>query len=219
VHPSKFSRAQNRQKKNKMTHGAPSKKKSEDADDDVIPPPDGGWGWMVVFGSFMIHIVADGITYSFGIFMVEFIAFYGVSTESASWVLSILVGVTLGSGPIASSMVNKYGCRPVTIVGAIIAGIGLGVSIFAPTIEVLYLTVGLLAGFGFGMMYLPAIVSVTCYFEKKRSFATGIAVCGSGLGTFIFAPLTQTLIDGYRLDSLPAEADDSEMPRTWQGGF
>jgi len=98
--------------------------------------------------------------------MVEFIAFYGVSTESASWVLSILVGVTLGSGmkhfylssisllnfftllvgPIASSMVNKYGCRPVTIVGAIIAGIGLGVSIFAPTIEVLYLTVGLLAG-------------------------------------------------------------------------
>jgi hypothetical protein len=69
------------------------------------------------------------------------------------------------------------------------------------------------------MMYLPAIVSVTCYFEKKRSFATGIAVCGSGLGTFIFAPLTQTLIDGYRLDSLPAEADDSEMPRTWQGGL
>jgi hypothetical protein len=43
-------------------------------------------------------------------------------------------------------MVNKYGCRPVTIVGAIIAGIGLAVSIFAPTIEVLYLTVGLLAG-------------------------------------------------------------------------
>ena len=43
-------------------------------------------------------------------------------------------------------MVNKYGCRPVTVVGAIIAGIGLGVSIFAPTIEVLYLTVGLLAG-------------------------------------------------------------------------
>ena len=60
VHPSKFSRARNRKKKkNKMTHGAPSKKKSDSADDDVIPPPDGGWGWMVVFGSFMIHIVGN----------------------------------------------------------------------------------------------------------------------------------------------------------------
>jgi hypothetical protein len=29
------------------------------------------------------------------------------------------------------------------------------------------------------------------YFEKKRAFATGIAVCGSGLGTFIMAPVTK----------------------------
>jgi hypothetical protein len=40
-------------------------------------------------------------------------------------------------------------------------------------------------------------VSVTCYFEKKRSLATGIAVCGSGLGTFVFAPLTEYLIVEY----------------------
>lgn len=52
-------------------------------------------------------------------------------------------------------------------------------------------------GFGFGLIYLPAIVSVTCYFEKKRSLATGIAVCGSGLGTFLFAPITDYLIAEY----------------------
>lgn len=46
-------------------------------------------------------------------------------------------------------------------------------------------------------MYLPAIVSVTHYFEKKRSFATGIAVCGSGIGTFIFAPVSKLLVDEY----------------------
>jgi MFS family permease len=52
----------------------------------------------------------------------------------------------------------------------------------------------LIAGLGIGLIYLPAIVCVTCYFEKYRSLATGIAVCGSGLGTFVFAPLTQWLI-------------------------
>lgn len=47
------------------------------------------------------------------------------------------------------------------------------------------------------MIYLPAIVSVTCYFDKYRSLATGIAVCGSGLGTFIFAPFVDYLVKGY----------------------
>jgi MCP family monocarboxylic acid transporter-like MFS transporter 14 len=48
---------------------------------------------------------------------------------------------------------------------------------------------------------LPAIVSVTIYFEKYRSLATGIAVCGSGLGTVVFAPFISYLIwyfGGYR---------------------
>lgn len=47
---------------------------------------------------------------------------------------------------------------------------------------------------GFGLIYLPSIVSVGYYFEKRRALATGIAVCGSGIGTFIFAPLSQYLL-------------------------
>lgn len=47
------------------------------------------------------------------------------------------------------------------------------------------------------MIYLPSIVSVGYYFEKKRALATGIAVCGSGIGTFIFSPLNDILLDMY----------------------
>ena len=67
----------------------------------------------------------------------------------------------------------------------------MALSAAADSIVILYFTVGVLTGLGFGLIYLPAIVSVSIYFEKKRAFATGIAVCGSGLGTFIFAPLTK----------------------------
>lgn len=55
----------------------------------------------------------------------------------------------------------------------------------------------LISGLGFGLIYLPAIVSVGYYFEEKRAFATGLAVCGSGLGAFIFNPVSKYLIDEY----------------------
>ena len=31
-------------------------------------------------------------------------------------------------------------------------------------------------------MYLPSVILVGFYFEKKRALATGIAVCGTGIG-------------------------------------
>lgn len=46
-------------------------------------------------------------------------------------------------------------------------------------------------------MYLPSIVMVGFYFEKRRAFATGIAVCGSGIGAFVFAPLCDRLLATY----------------------
>lgn len=38
---------------------------------------------------------------------------------------------------------------------------------------------------------------VSVYFDKRRAMATGIAVCGSGIGTFVFAPLVTALNDEY----------------------
>lgn len=87
------------------------------------------------------------------------------------------------SGPVSSAFVNRYGCRPVTIAGAFLGGICLIISCFAQNVFTLFITIGFGAGMGFGLIYLPAIVSVTMYFEKYRSLATGIAVCGSGFGT------------------------------------
>ncbi|XP_057325967.1 monocarboxylate transporter 12 [Microplitis mediator] len=185
-----------------------TKKKDDDDDDrhtdeeidyivDETPPPDGGWGWAVVFASFMIHIVTDGVTYSFGVFYVEFLSYFREGKGTTAWIASILVGITLCSGPISSALVNKYGCRTVTIAGAILSSACLLMSVFAQNVVTLYFTIGIGTGLGFGLIYLPAIVCVTIYFEKLRSLATGIAVCGSGIGTLIFSPFIEFLITTY----------------------
>ena len=35
------------------------------------------------------------------------------------------------------------------------------------------------------------------YFDKKRALATGIAVCGSGIGTFVLAPIINFFVSEY----------------------
>ena len=58
-------------------------------------------------------------------------------------------------------------------------------------------SIGVVMGLGFGLMYCPAIVIVTMYFESRRSLATGIAVAGAGVGTVLFSPVNTYLIANY----------------------
>lgn len=145
----------------------------------------------------MINMIADGITFSFGIFNVEFLKYFGDSKGKTAWIGSIFMASPLLSGPIASYLTDRYGCRKVTIVGSITASIGFLLSAMSDSMEMLFVTFGVIAGVGLSLCYVAAVVSVAYYFDKRRSFATGISVCGSGIGTFIFPPIIQYLITEY----------------------
>ncbi|PIO74491.1 hypothetical protein TELCIR_03498, partial [Teladorsagia circumcincta] len=112
-------------------------------------------------------------------------------------IVSLLTGFTLGSGPLASAVCNKYGCRATAITGAIIAITGCTASYFASEMWHIIVSVGIIMGIGSGFMYCPAIVIVTMYFEKRRSLATGIAVTGAGVGTMVFSPINDYVMSRY----------------------
>ena len=65
---------------------------------DVPAPPDGGYGWVIVFASFMCNMIVDGIAYTFGIFLGEFVVYFNTGTGTASWVGSLLSGMYLCAG-------------------------------------------------------------------------------------------------------------------------
>lgn len=174
-----------------------SSSSSESLDISEARPPDGGWGWVVVLASFVVNLIADGITFSFGVIFVEFLKYFGENRGTTAWVGGLFMAMPLLSGPIASFLTDRYGCRKVTICGAIMASAGFIISSTANSMLVLCITFGILAGFGLSLCYVASVVIVAYYFDKKRSFATGLAVCGSGIGTFIFAPLIQLLLDEY----------------------
>lgn len=164
---------------------------------DIPAPPDGGYGWVIVFASFMCNMIVDGIAYTFGVFLTEFVDYFKTGKGTAAWAGSLLSGMYLCAGPVVSALTNKYGCRAVCIAGSVLGATAFVLSTLSPDIGTLMLLYGFMGGIGFGLIYLPAVVAVGYYFETKRSLATGIAVCGSGFGTFIFAPFATTLLEYY----------------------
>lgn len=159
-------------------------------------PPDGGWGWVVVFASFMISLIADGVSLSYGFFQMDLSEHFGQSKGKTALVGSLLLSMPALTGPIASALTDRYGCRSMTIVSGLLSASGFILGSFARSLEHLFIAFSI-TGIGLSLSYVTSIVIVAYYFNTKRSFATGLAVCGTGIGTFLFAPLTTYLLKEF----------------------
>jgi MFS transporter, MCT family, solute carrier family 16 (monocarboxylic acid transporters), member 14 len=163
----------------------------------VPVPPDGGFGWVIVAAAFMNNLIIDGIGYSYGVLMVELLNSFDTNKAKVSMIGALLCGVYLASGPIGGALVNRYDCRITTFIGSIISCVAFFISSFSPTIDMLLVFFGVFGGFGFGLIFLPSIIIVSHYFDKRRSTAVGIATCGTGFGAFIGAPFLNLLLEVY----------------------
>ncbi|KAF9911130.1 hypothetical protein EC991_004684 [Linnemannia zychae] len=174
---------------------------------DTLPPakltfPDGGFGWLVVLGAFMIQFCGFGFNFSWGVYQEHYVnenIFPGQGLTDISWAGTIGAGSVFITGPFQSSMIRRFGVRPLIATGIVISSCGLVLASFANRVWQLYLTQGLLFGMGAGMAILPALAVPVQWFDKRRGLASGISVAGSGIGGAALAPLNRYLISrvGY----------------------
>ena len=59
----------------------------------VHKPPDGGWGWMVVFGCFLTHMILGGGVSCLSITYLQIISRYGSSATITSLITSVYLGL------------------------------------------------------------------------------------------------------------------------------
>ncbi|XP_020297605.1 monocarboxylate transporter 12 isoform X3 [Pseudomyrmex gracilis] len=163
----------------------------------MVVPPDGGWGWVIVIASFMCNLFVDGIIFSFGVFLNDIADAFSVSKARVALVGSLQTGFYLMAGPFVSALANRYGFRLVAILGSVISCFAFVLSYFSTSIEYLYISYGAIGGIGAGLIYVPAVITTGFYFERWRALATGIAVCGSGIGAFLLAPISDILVKNF----------------------
>ncbi|XP_045321384.1 monocarboxylate transporter 2 [Leopardus geoffroyi] len=161
------------------------------------PPPDGGWGWVVVGASF----ISIGFSYAFPkavtVFFKEIQQIFNTTYSEIAWISSIMLAVMYAGGPISSVLVNKYGSRPVVMIGGLLCCLGMVTASFSTNVIELYLTVGFITGLGLAFNLQPALTIIGKYFYKKRPMANGLAMAGSPVFLSTLAPFNQYLFNTF----------------------
>ncbi|MCJ1452923.1 hypothetical protein MMC28_003268 [Mycoblastus sanguinarius] len=101
--------------------------------------------------------------------------------------------------PIVTVIARNYDTRTPMFVGAIMLAAGFISASFARRIWQLFLSQGILVGFGVGFVWIPSIAVLSQWFEKKRSLASGISSAGSGIAGLVFSFATQAMISNISL--------------------
>ncbi|XP_057711441.1 monocarboxylate transporter 13-like isoform X3 [Corythoichthys intestinalis] len=159
--------------------------------------PDGGWGWVLVGALFVSTGLVFGLMRGLGIFFVEFVQYFEESAQAISWISSTGLAAQQFFSPLGAALSNAYGARPVVMAGGFLAGVGFVLASRATCLLHLYLSMGLISGLGWGLVFTPMVATVMASFTRRRTFALGLAFSGIGVASFTFNPLFQFLVETY----------------------
>ena len=122
---------------------------------------------------------------------------------------SLLVLLVLGSvyswslfnSPLAAKLKLKLGMQNVVALSAVCVGAGLLLAAFAPNLIVLYLSAGLLLGFGDGLGYMLVLTNCVKFFPKSKGLISALCIGAYGLGSLLFKSIDSYILANFNLES------------------
>ncbi|XP_064116193.1 monocarboxylate transporter 9-like [Macrobrachium nipponense] len=167
-------------------------------DDDVIVvktvPPDGGWGWAVLLGSFVV-MVCSSIGPCFSLIFSPFFLGLGTPPSTVSWIFNSFSLIWNLMSPAVGPLTEEFGHRKVALVGAVFVTVGLILSAFAPSAWFLFFSFSVLGGIGLGILVTISNIIIPVYFTAHLGRANGILMTGTSIGIFV-VPLLITHLQG-----------------------
>ncbi|XP_063613625.1 monocarboxylate transporter 14-like [Penaeus indicus] len=161
--------------------------------EEELAPPDGGWGWLVAFGAFVITSLLPLLGPCFGILFSRYLLELGTSSTTTAWIFNTQCFIWNLFGLVARPFTQEFGWRRVALLGAFLTSLSLVVSAFAPSAEFLFFSYSLLSGAGGGAAVCICFTIVPLYFERRRGQANAIMMAGVCLGQIIGPPLVNFL--------------------------
>ncbi|KAK7066379.1 hypothetical protein SK128_028050 [Halocaridina rubra] len=170
---------------------------TENLSEGEAKPPDGGWGWMVAIGCFLITSLIPMVAPCFGILFSRYLLDLGTSSTTTAWIFNSQCFIWNAMGLFTRPLTQEFGWRKIGMLGALLASISMIMSAFAPSAEFLYFSFSLLSGTGGGAVTCICFTILPNYFDRHKGVANAMMMAGVCLGQIICPPLIQLLQDEY----------------------
>src|SRR3954464_12909610 len=128
------------------------------------------WGQLVL-GIVAMAMIAN-LQYGWTLFVDPIAAKHGWSRAAIQVAFTIFVLTQTWLGPIQGWFVDKFGPRPVALVGGLLCGLGWFINSFADSLPLLYLA-AVISGIGAGAVYGTCVGNALKWFPDRRGLAAG----------------------------------------------
>jgi oxalate/formate antiporter len=108
----------------------------------------------------------------------------GTTLAELQFTFSLLIVLQTFFSPFQAFLVDRFGPKLLISVGAILSGGSWVLAAQANSLTALYITYGVIGGFGTGIIYVGIIGLMVRWFPDRRGLATGLAAAGYGFGAF-----------------------------------
>ncbi|KAK5994747.1 putative transporter MCH2 [Cladobotryum mycophilum] len=158
---------------------------------------DGGYGWICVISQLLITASTWGVNGSFGVYLTHYLstnAFPGTSEIAYAFIGGLSQSQITFIAPLVTYCTKKLGTKPTLCIGILLETSALVAASFAKRSWHLFLTQGLLFGWGCSFLYIGTIGIIPQWFTRRRGIANGIAAAGSGLGGLAYSLGSEAMI-------------------------
>lgn len=149
---------------------------------------------VLVFG--MLIQLCAGIIYMWSVFKGPVAEYLAWDPSKAALTSSIMLSVFVLGIIVGGKAQDKAGPKIVTVAGSVLLSLGMILTSFVTQESpwLVYITYGVVGGFGVGTVYTATVSVIQKWFPDKRGFATGFMVAAFGFSLVIFAPATSSML-------------------------
>jgi oxalate/formate antiporter len=149
---------------------------------DKAPPDTSRWVQLLLGVIAMMAISSP--QYVWTLFTGPLNAKLGTTLAEIQVTFSLLIVLQTFFSPFQAYLVDRFGPKLLISIGAIMSGGSWVLAAQASSLTALYVTYGVIGGFGTGIIYVGIIGLMVRWFPDRRGLATGLAAAGYGFGAF-----------------------------------